>query len=160
VLVSLTALDLSAGLMATADIREDAKNEILALSMAVRFKYDMKPPLTTKVSLMTLFQAKFTYALSLVAIDKDASLVECYVATRLLCYKFSIPDIQFQDCLKTAGSECCSKFSGVYVIARITTRHKVKVWQEAPKHKKVSDSIHNYKSTVYKKQEVDISSIL
>jgi len=35
---------------------DNEKNELIASSIATRFRYDMKPPITTKVLRMTLFR--------------------------------------------------------------------------------------------------------
>jgi hypothetical protein len=80
--------------------------ELIALSIATSFRYDMKPPLTTKTLLMTLFQRKFTFASSLVSIDEKSSVVENYAATKALCYKFNIKEQEMQSCLKTVGTKC------------------------------------------------------
>jgi hypothetical protein len=53
-------------------------------------QYDHKPPFITILLLMTLFQTKYRLALSLIIIDEKSSVVENYVVTKVLCYKFNI----------------------------------------------------------------------
>jgi hypothetical protein len=64
-------------------------------------------------------------------IDPNASIVECYVATRVLCVKFNIYESDMQDCLSTVGCKCTKTLSGVLVIANITLRHGVKIYVES-----------------------------
>ena len=75
----------------------------------------MKIKLKTTILLPFLFyfakfQAKFFYALSIVWIDEKATLVENYVATRLLCYKFRISEDNMIECLNTIGCKCVKRF--------------------------------------------------
>jgi hypothetical protein len=121
------------------------KVELIALSIATRFKYDIKPPLTTKALIMTLFQAKFTFALVIVCIDEDSSVVEIYAATRVLCHKFNIREEDMQMCLRSVGSKCCKIFSGVHVIANITVRHGKKIYAEGTRSSSSSNK-HNKSS--------------
>jgi hypothetical protein len=51
------------------------KLELLSLAIGTRIKYDIKPPLTTRALLMTLFQAKFIYALSLLVLAGDLTIL-------------------------------------------------------------------------------------
>lgn len=53
----------------------EEKLRLIAMAIGIRFKYDRKPPLTTMALLMTLFQSKFDLALSIVAIDENASSI-------------------------------------------------------------------------------------
>ena len=106
--------------------------ELIAPSLATRFKYDMKPPVTVRALLMTLFQAKFIHALSIVHIDEHASVLECYYAIRLLCHEFNLDERVLLGCISFVGYCCCIKFGGVCLIMSVTVRHKSKIWSELP----------------------------
>jgi len=109
------------------DPDNDTKLRLLSHCIATRIKYDLKPPLSPRALLMTLFQDKFKTALSMVRIDEDSSLLECYIATRALCHRFGIYEGTMQDCLRTVGSCCCVIFCDVYVMKSISLKFKVKV---------------------------------
>ena len=108
---------------------DQEKSELVSLALATRYRYD-RPLLTTLAVLMTLFQAKFNYALSIVCIDDDTTVVENYVATRVLCYKFNIHEGKMMECLRTIGCKCTKTFIDVPVIANICLKHKAKVYRE------------------------------
>ncbi|KAG7358006.1 hypothetical protein IV203_014593 [Nitzschia inconspicua] len=140
---------------------DNDKAQLIAMSMAVRIKYDMRPPLSARAVLMTLFQAKFTYALSLVCIDDKSTVPENYAATRVLCHKFNISEYTMQQCLKTIGLDCCKVFRDVYVIAHITLRHKAKVWPEGFEGNTSSDKGgHSNRRLRNSEPEVDILSLI
>ena len=111
------------------DTTDQEKLELVSLALATRYRYN-RPPLTTMAVLMTLFQAKFTYALSLVCIDPDTTVVENYAATRVLCYKFNIREFDMMGCLNTVGSGCVKLFLDVPVIANICLKHNARVYKE------------------------------
>jgi len=109
---------------------ENDKMMLIATCIGIRLKYDGKPPLTTTALIMTLFQTKYSFVFHLVEIDSDSSIVENYVATRLLCHKFNINEGIMQQCLRTVGSDCCKILAGVYVIGNIRTRFKTPIYRE------------------------------
>ena len=112
---------------------DDQKRMLCSLALQARLKYDIKPPLTTISLLMTLFQEKFKYALSILVIDSAASGVECYIATRVLCHKFNISEEEMQRCLAVVGCNCCNIVYGIRVIANVTLKHNSKVYKEVNK---------------------------
>lgn len=114
------------------DTTNEEKLELVSLALATRYKYN-RPPLTTKAVLMTLFQAKFTYALSMVCIDPAATIVENYIATRVLCHKFNISEFNMMGCLNTMGCKCVKMFLDVPVIANICLKHKAKIYRDKSK---------------------------
>ena len=122
------------------DPSDDQKRVLCCLALKVRLKYDMRPPLTTISLLMTLFQEKFKYALSVLVIDNNASGVECYAATRVLCYKFNISEEEMQKCLAVVGCNCCRIMCGIRVIANITLKHNAKIYKEVTRSTNSSSS--------------------
>jgi hypothetical protein len=115
---------------------KDDKLELIALGIATRFKYGPGPPLTTAAVLATLFQSKFALALNFIVIDPGSTIVENYTATRVLCHKFRVSEVNMQNCLRTIGSRCTKTFAGVKVIANITLRHKSRIYQDSSKKDK------------------------
>lgn len=149
------------------DTTSEEKSELIAMAIATRYKYD-KPPLTTMAVLMTLFQAKFKYALSIVCIDEEASLMENYAATRVLCYKFNISEYDMADCLRTIGTKCIKLFLNVPVIANVCLKHRSKVYREKSraeyerykKQKKYGSSKSTSKGSRSQRLEQDFSDLL
>jgi hypothetical protein len=140
---------------------EDSKLELVALSIATRFKYDHGPPLTPQAVLATLFQGKFPLALLLVLIDSESTVVENYIATRVLCHKFRVSETEMQGCLRTIGSNCCRIFAGVMVISGICLRHKVKIYVDNPGNQKLSTQYTRFRRTFTTNQpEQSVDAIL
>lgn len=134
----------------------DDKIHVLSLSIAIRSKYDMKPPLTTPSLLMTLFQAKFKEALSIVTVDYSSSSMENYIATRVLCYKFNINEEDMQNCLSSVGSNCCTLFCGLHLIANITTKHGVKLEKEKERASTGSSVVSSSRNRYIKRYSSDV----
>jgi hypothetical protein len=60
--------------------------------------------------------------------DMNSIPMENYIATKVLCNKFSIHEAEMQRCLRSIGYNCITNCIGVYVIANISLKHDKKYW--------------------------------
>ena len=138
-------------------IPEDLTSKSLLVSAAilVRLRCDTKPPLTRNALMHTLFLGRIKDAERLIKYDDNATFIECYNATRIICRSMYISYSQMQDCLCDVGSNCCIRMNTTYAIAGIVPKPGVEIMLETEEEKAKRLRNEKYNKRAQRRREED-----